>query len=498
MSVSRRTVISMPLILAAASMGPAHGRGQRSTSNVTICLSLEPDTLDPTLAAAAGIGAVVHGNILEGLTKLTENGVVVPSLAESWSISSDGKRYLFNLAKNVFFHDGSRLDATAVKFSVERAKAAGSKNKLQETLYNNIVDIFTPDVYTVEFVLQYPDPHTLFRLAESPASILHPDSASQTYHHPIGTGPFTFQNRIPGQSITLKRWPDFREADRVQINNATFRFIADPDAQVEAILKGDLDLLFNIATRSVAGFLTNNRYEVLIGNSASKGLLALNNRRAPLNDVRVRQAIMHAIDREGFIRHALDGRGRAIGSHFAPTDPGYLNLTGMYPYDPGRARTLLRDAGVDLPLELTLALPPTPYARSGGPIIADALSRINIQVTQQHISWSEWLAGPFQGNFDITIINHVEPLDYHIYTRPDYYFGYDSPEFRELVQRHRITTNPRSQRTLFNQIQRHLAEDSVNVWLFTPQISTVVRRGLKGVWMNYPVFLHDIAGMYWE
>lgn len=498
MPITRRTVIGLPAALAASVLVPFASLAQSNKRSVTICLSLVPDTLDPTMAAAASIGAVVHGNILEGLTKLTESGGVVPLLADAWEISADGTRYTFNLKKNVRFHDGSEFDAQIVKFSIERAINAGAKNKLQDTLFNNIVDIFTPDVYTIEFILRHPDPHTLFRLAESPAVILHPNSAAQAEQHPIGTGPYLFAGRTPNDSIALKRWSDYRNAKDVRIHDAIYRFIDDPERQAQAILQGEVDVLFNIATENVSAFLSNNRYEVLIGSSSSKGLLALNNRRPPLNDVRVRRAIMHAIDREGFIRDALDGRARAIGSHFAPTDPGYINLTGMYPYDPDAAKALLNEAGINTPLKLTLSLPPTPYARSGGAIIVKELAKVGIQLTQKSLSWTEWLAGPFTGDFDVSIINHVEPLDYYIYTRPDYYFGYDSPEFRALVNRHTTSTNPRIRRTLFHQIQRQLAEDAVNAWLFTPQISTVVRKGLKGVWMNYPIFSHDIAAMYWE
>lgn len=491
-------VISLPLCIAAAGFPSGISVAQGNRHQVRIGLSLEPETLDPTVSAASSIGGVVHGNIFEGLTKLTESGNVLPSLAESWTISTDGTRYIFNLKKGIRFHDGANFDASTVNFSFERAIQAGKRNKLKETLFDNIVSIFTPDVHTVEIVFQHADPHILFRLAESPAVILHPDTASQAEQHPVGTGPYVFAGRKVGESITLKRWPDYRDARQITIRDVTFRFIDDPDRQAEYILHGEIDLLFNIATESVDSFLTNNHYEVLMGSSSSKGLLAINNTRPPLNDVRIRRAIMHAIDREGFIRDALDGRARAIGSHFAPTDPGYLNLTGMYPYDPDTARALLHDAGVTTPLDLTLTLPPTPYARTGGPIIAQALEDIGIHVTQKHLSWSEWLTGPFTGDFDLTIINHVEPLDYHIYTRPDYYFGYDSPAFRDLFQRHKASSNARERRTLFHQIQRHLAEDSVNAWLFTPQLSTVVRKGLKGVWMNYPIFCHDVSSMYWE
>lgn len=205
LSVSRRTIIALLTILAVISLTPGISLANSRSDTVTICLSLEPNVLDPTTAAAAAIGAVVHGNILEGLTKLAENGDVLPLLAQGWDISPDGKRYTFRLKKNVLFHDGSTLDAAVVKFSIERAKAAGNKNKLQETLFDNIVSIYTKDVYTVVLELRFPDPHTLFRLAESPAVILHPASAGQVEHHPVGTGPFRFENWIIGETITLSR-----------------------------------------------------------------------------------------------------------------------------------------------------------------------------------------------------------------------------------------------------------------------------------------------------
>ena len=106
--------------------------------------------------------------------------------------------------------------------------------------------------------------------------------------------------------------------------------------------------------------------------------------------------------------------------------------------------------------------------------------------------------GPFKGQFDMTLINHVEPLDYRIYTDPGYYFGYDSPAFRALAERHASATNARERQMLFSQMQRHLAQDAVNAWIFAPQIGTVVRKGLRGTWMNYPIFAHQIAAMWWE
>ena len=104
----------------------------------------------------------------------------------------------------------------------------------------------------------------------------------------------------------------------------------------------------------------------------------------------------------------------------------------------------------------------------------------------------------FKGDFDLSLILHAEPLDYYIYADPNYYFGYHSPEYNQLVAQHSQSNNPRVQHHLVQKIQRKLAEDAVNVWLFSPEIATVVRQGLKGVWMHYPVFAHPVQKMYWE
>ena len=214
--------------------------------------------------------------------------------------------------------------------------------------------------------------------------------------------------------------------------------------------------------------------------------------------MRVRRAITHAIDRDGFIRRILEGRGTVIGSHFSPSDAGYLHLASLYPYDPERARALLREAGVVAPLRLELALPPPSYARLGGQFVAEHLARVGIEVRLKHMEWGQWLAGPFKGDFDMTLINHVEPLDYAIYTDPQYYFGYDSADFRALAQRYAEAVQPRERQRLFGQLQRHLAQDAVNAWIFAPQIDVVRRKGLRGVWMDYPIFVHDVAAMSWN
>ena len=256
----------------------------------------------------------------------------------------------------------------------------------------------------------------------------------------MGTGPYVLADWKKGSSITLTARPE--RAARPAIKRVTFRFINDPAAQVAALLAGDVDGMPRLgALQSLKQFQADKRFTVQIGSTAGKGQLTINNKKKPFDDVRVRRAIMHAIDRDAFIDGVLEGLGQPIGSHFAPTDAGYMDLTGVYPYDPEKAKALLKEAGVATPLNVTLTLPPPQYARKGGEVVAAMLAKVGINAKIENVEWAQWLSGPFKGNFDLTIINHVEPLDYAQYTNKDYYWGYDSKVFDGLFADYAGTTN---------------------------------------------------------
>lgn len=498
MSFQRRHVNALLAGIPLAGLVPlAHAQSRRDS--VVLGMVLEPPGLDPTSGAAAAIGEIVHYNVLEGLTKIGMDGSVTPLLAESWLLGPDGKTYSFVLKKGVKFSDGKPFDASAVKFSFERAKAPGSTNKAKKALFDNISRVEVVDAHRVILVLDKPDAATPFRLGENTAVILHPDSAAQAATKPVGTGPFTVENWAKGSAVTLARWDGHRDASKVRLKKVTFRFINDPAAQVAALLAGDIDGMPRFgALQALKQFQADKRFTVEIGSTAGKGIVAINNRKPPFNDVRVRRAVSHAIDRQAFINGAQEGLGRPIGSHFAPTDLGYLDLTKTYPHDPDKARALLREAGVTTPLNVTLTLPPPQYARKGGEIIAAQLAKVGINARIENVEWAQWLAGPFKGNFDLTIINHVEPLDYATaYADPNYYFGYDSARFRGMVATLAATSDQKEKARLWREIQRQLAEDAVNVFLWNPAQVAVFRRGLRGLWNSSPIFANDMAAVSW-
>ncbi len=498
MTLSRRTLNA--LLATSPLLGltlPAVAQTRKDS--VVLGMVLEPTTLDPTTAAAAAIGEIVHYNVLEGLTKIAMDGAVTPLLAEGWSHTPDGKTYTFRLRKGVKFSDGSPFDASAVKFSFERARAPGSTNKAKKAVFDLISSVATPDPHTVILVLNNADALMPFRLGENTAVILHPNTAAQAATSPVGTGPFKVASWNKGSAVTLAKWDGYRDAAKVALKKVIFRFINDPAAQVAALLAGDIDGMPRFgALQAIAQFRGDKRFTVELGSTSGKGIMAINNRKAPLNDVRVRRAIGHAIDRKAFIDGAQEGLGKPIGSHFAPTDLGYLDLTKQSAYDPEKAKALLREAGITTPLNLTLTLPPPQYARKGGEIIAAQLAQVGINAKIENVEWAQWLSGPFKGNFDLTIINHVEPLDYATaYADPNYYFGYDSAKFRGLVATLAATSDYREKGKLWRDIQRQVADDAVNAFVWNPAQVAVFKRGLRGLWNSSPIFANDMAAVSW-
>lgn len=498
MTITRRTLNNLLAGLPLAGALPA-ALAQSRKDSVVLGMVLEPPGLDPTVAPAAAIGEIVHYNIFEGLTKVAMDGSVTPLLAESWSMAPDGKAYTFKLRKGIRFSDGAAFDAAAVKFSFERAKAPGSTNKAKKAVFDNISSIDTPDPYTVILVLNNAEAMLPFRLGENTAVILHPASAATAASKPVGTGPFKLDSWNKGSAVTLTRWDGHRDAAKIKIKRVVFRFINDPAAQVAALLAGDIDGMPRFgALQALKQFQADPRFTVEVGSTAGKGIMSINNRKAPFNDVRVRRALNHAIDRRAFIDGAQEGLGKPIGSHFAPTDLGYLDLTKTYPYDPEKAKALLREAGVTTPLNVTLSLPPPQYARKGGEIIAAQLAKVGVIAKIENVEWAQWLAGPFKGNFDLTIINHVEPLDYATaYADPNYYFGYDSAKFRGLVSTLAATSNPKEKARLWGDIQRQLAEDAVNVFIWNPAQVAVFKKNLRGLWNSSPIFANDMTAVSW-
>ena len=485
----RTLILTAALTLACAA---------QAKDTAVIGMVLEPPGLDPTAGAAAAIGEITLGNIFEGLTKINGDGSVTPLLAKSWDASADLKTYTFTLVDGATFQDGEVFSSADVKFSFERAAAAESTNKDKPFFAGLKVD--APDAMHVVLGLKEANPDLLFRLGFPTAVVVSPKSAATNATKPVGTGPFTMSAWAKGSSVTLAKWDGYRAAGKIALKGVTFRIVNDPAAQVAALLAGDIDAFPRFgAFQAIGQFENDPRFTVTKGGTEGKTILAINNRKKPFDDVRVRRAIAHAIDRKAIIDGAQNGFGTPIGSHYVPIDPGYVDLTGVYPTDVEKAKALLKEAGVTTPLQVTLTLPPPAYARQGGEIIASQLAKIGIAAKIENVEWAQWLAGVYKGKqFDLTVISHVEPMDLSNYANPDYYFGYDSQAFRDVMGRIASAPDTAARLAALGDAQRMLTADAVNAYLFQLAQVTVAAKGLKGLWTDSPVFANDMASVRWE
>ncbi len=484
--------LSTALVLAT-SLSPALS----AQTDITVGMVLEPPNLDPTGGAAAAIDEVVYANIFEGLTRFNSNGAIIPALAKEWDISEDGLTYTFTLNSGVKFHDGTDMDAEDVKFSLERAMAEDSTNA-QKALFADIAAVEAKDAITVIVTLSQPNGSFLFNMAWGDAVIVAPESAADNGTNPIGTGPFTFVDWAQGDKVVLVKNPNYWGAE-VALENVTFKFISDPSAAFAAMMAQDVDAFPNFpASETLPQFEADPRFKVIVGATEGETILSTNNQSPPLDDVRVRHAIAHAINRQDIIDGAMSGFGTPIGTHFNPSNPDYLDLREQSDYDPEKAMALLAEAGVS-DLTLRMKLPPPPYARRGGEIIAAQLRAVGIETEITNLEWAQWLEEVFGAkDYDLTIVSHTEPFDIGIYARDDYYFQYDSKEMQAIIAELNVTADPAARTDLLHQAQQLIADEYVNGYLFQLAKTGVANAKINGLWENSPTQANDMTGVSWS
>lgn len=487
----------MKMTLFAASVCALVAGMASAQTDITVGLQLEPPNLDPTGGASQAIDSVLYSNVFEGLTRFQGDGSVVPGLAESWDISEDGTVYTFHLHDGVMFHDGTSMDAEDVKFSLDRARAEDSTNA-QKGLFAGITDVTVVDPLTVKVTLDGPNGSFLFNMAWGDAVIVAPESIETIASNPIGTGAFVFTDWVQGDRLELTRNDTYWGA-KAALEKATFRFISDPTAAFAAVMAEDVDVFSGFpAPENLPQFEADPRFQVLVGNTEGETILSTNNKMPPFDNVLVREAVAHAIDRQSVIDGAMYGLGTPIGTHFAPHNPDYVDLLANSQYNPEKSKALLAQAGLADGFTTTLKLPPPSYARRGGEIIASQLRAVGIDAQITNLEWAQWIEEVFKAkDFGLSIVSHTEPMDIGVYANPDYYFQYDNPEFQALMEELNTTTEPAARSALFAKAQTILSEDYVNGYLFELAIATIAKAGVQGLWANQPTAAIDLTAVSW-
>ncbi|MEM6462125.1 MAG: ABC transporter substrate-binding protein [Pseudomonadota bacterium] len=463
-------------------------------TTLTLGMQQEPTVLDPTADATAAIDVMLAHNVYESLTTVDEAGNVLPQLAESWNISEDGLTYTFKLLDGVTFHDGSAFNADDVVFSFDRARADDSVNPTSG-IWSGIESVTAVDPMTVTVTLSAPDAFFLFNLAKGDASIVAEETFETNVTDPIGTGPFQFDSWTRGDRLVLAKYPDHRNADDVQLDRVEFRFIADPAAATAALLAEELDAFPGFpAPELIDQFDADPRFNVVLGSTEGEVILALNNSRAPFDSLEARKGLAHALDRNEIITGAMYGRATPISSFYPPHGPAFVDLTGTFPHDTERAAELFKEAGLE-GAEVTLRLPPFPYATRSGEIIQAQLAEAGVTVNVENVEWGFWIEEVYRNkNYDMTVIAHTSPNDMGNFARgSDYFYGFQSDAYDALWEKIKTEADPEKRNALLQDAQRYVTDNAIHGYLFQLPRLGIYRDGVTGFWKSAPVLFQPLA-----
>lgn len=484
--------LALLLVVSGCSAGSS-ATVSGAPDSLSVGFSAEPQNFDFTRTDGAAIPQALLYNVYEGLVKVDANGRIVPLLAKAWTVSPDRKTYDFQLQPGVKFSNGAPFTAADVKFSLDRVKTDWTISIKAEMDVVDHVDVVSPTDARV--VLKTPSNNWLFNMTTRVGAMFSPTGVADLANTPVGTGPYVVASRRRGDSITLRENTAYW-GRKPAYSTVYLKYIADPTALNNALLSNGIDVISTItAPDSIPQFLNDNRFDVIQGTTNSEVTLAFNNAKAPLNDVRVRQALTYAIDRKALLDTAGAGYGTLIGSMVPPTDPWFQDLSKVYPFDPARAKALLAQAR-QTNLSLRLRIPNLPYAVSAAQVVASQLADVGVKVSIEPLDFpAVWLKQVFTDHdYDLSIIQHVEARDITTFGNPKYYWGYDNPAVTSLLAQADAGT-PQQQITDMREVAKTINTDAAADWLYLFPNVIVAKTKVTGFAKNQVSESFDLTGL---
>lgn len=456
----------------------ADGAGEAKADTITIGLKLAPASLDIRHQSGSAIEQVLIGNVYEALLSRDSDNNVQPGIAKSWDISKDGKTYTFHLNKNMRFSNGDKLDADDVAWSI---------NQLKEKQYYNANQVESLDKAeavdsdTVRLTLSAPDSNLLWYLTGRPGLVFDRNAKYSAKTEAVGSGPYTVESFDPASKMVLKANAKYwGSAHKPVTEHAVLKFINDDNAAVNALKSGDVDVLSPV-NATLAKSLDTNTYRVSAADGSDKFVLAFNCANSKLKDKRIRQAIRYGINHKEIIA----SRGNvdyALGGPIPSVDPGYEDLTSLYPYNVDKAKQLMKEAGysTDNPLKLTLTYANT-YGTELGDQLKSQLAKIGIYLKINYVEFSTWLQDVHaNGDYELSLVDHAESHDFYKWTTPDYYFHYDGKQAQELYAKALKATDEKQSADYLKQAAKAVSEDAPADWLFGYRVTVACNRNVQG------------------
>lgn len=381
------------------------GLAQQFGGTLVMAVGVDAVRLDPADMTDNPSETVLR-HIMDGLVEFDEQLNILPALAESWEVSTDGMHYTFHLRDGIFFHDGTPFDAAAVKFNFDRIITQNLRRTALFKPYIESVEVI--DDLTVAFHLKIPFGAFLHHLSHGAALIQSPTAVqkwgAETGRHPVGTGPFKFVEWIPGDRIVLEANEDYWRG-RPYLDKIVFEVVPEAATRVFRLETGEAGLALRLPPTEVPRLEANPEVEVMVRPTLRVIYIGMHNQKKPLNDVRVRQAINYAIDKSLIVESILGGYGYVADSPLAKDTWGYYS-TGGYPYNPEKARALLAEAGYPDGFKITLLTPQGRYLKDYETALAvqGMLSEVGIRARVQVMEWAAYLSALERGEQELFLL----------------------------------------------------------------------------------------------
>ena len=452
------------------------------------------DSLDPHLAVAAGTKEVMF-NVFEGLMKPTSTGDLTPAVAESYTVSEDRLTYTFTLREGVKFHNGDEVTAEDVVYSISRCADTTDGTPLVEA-FSVIQSVEAVDARTVAITISEPSNEFISYMTTAilPAGYDQQDTA------PVGTGPFKFVSRAAQDNIVLEKFDEYWGTP-AYLDKVTFKIMENADSLVMSLQSGAIDLCSHLTSTQVAQL--GDDFYVAEGTMNLVQALYLNNAEKPFDDVRVRQALCYAVDKQGIIDLAFDGYGSPIGYSMYPAFGKYFDesLTNYYTKDVEKAKSLLADAGYPNGFEMTITVPSNyqPHIDTAQ-VLVEQLKEIGVTAKIELVEWGTWVSDVYAGRqFQSTVVgvdasNMTARALLERFTS-DYaknFINYNSADYDALFQQALTTYDDAEQTAIYKAMEKNLTENAANVYIQDLADLVAVRQGLEGVTF-YPIYVLDLS-----
>ncbi len=493
MLMNKRTTLGVAgalvtaLALTGCSAGESVDLGDSDTPSgqmLVAAIGGEPDQLDPQSTSSYFAFEVLE-NVFDTLVEPDENLEMQPALAESWEISEDQLTWTFHLRDDVTFHDGSAFTSEDVVYSYRRIIDGELSNAWK---FAAVTDVEAPDDETVVITVAQPTPNLLSNLGGFKGMAIVQESnveSGDITTKPIGTGPFSVSEYVAGDRITLAANADYW-GGAPSVGGVEYRFISEPATALASLRAGDIDWTDVVPPQQVDELGTDSALNLGVTPSSDYWYLALNEAKEPWNDVRVRQAVAFAIDRDAIIQAV--SYGTAAANQLAIPEQSYWYTEyDEYSTDLDAAQALLDEAGFTGGTLDMLATSDYPETVTAAQIIAANLEPLGITVTIRQPDFSTWLDEQANGNFDMLMMGWLGNID-----PDDFYYsqhhsegasnaqGYSNPEVDQLLDAGRIETDQEARKDLYAQAATIIADDASYIYLYNPSVIQVWSQNVSG------------------